>query len=318
MNIADFFARAIAVGMENDPRGIDAVRAELGRVRKEYDDLKPKEKELFDSDRLENPYADSRMLAGDGSLPLRTMLVGVDIDLGELLLADRFRDRGVPVDLVFSHHPSGRALANLSAVMAMQADIISCAGVPINVAEGVLEGRISEIARRVLPINHTRVADAARLLNMPLCCLHTPADNMVASYLQKLFEEKKPYALDDVVELMMEIPEYADAAKINAGPRIFLGSKKRRTGKVFVDMTGGTEGAKEVFESLSLSGINTIVGMHLSEEHRKEAEKHHVNVVIAGHIASDNIGINLLLDKVMQDEQITVLECSGFRRFPRG
>ncbi len=38
-------------------------------------------------------------------------------------------------------------------------------------------------------------------------------------------------------------------------------------------MTGGTEGAKDIFQSMALSGINTIVAMHLSEEHRKEAEK---------------------------------------------
>lgn len=82
-------------------------------------------------------------------------------------------------------------------------------------------------------------------------------------------------------------------------------------------MTGGTEGSKEIFQSLSLSGINTIVAMHLSEEHRKEAEKNHVNVVIAGHIASDNLGLNLLLDNITRDEKLEILDCSGFRRIKR-
>ncbi len=115
----------------------------------------------------------------------------------------------------------------------------------------------------------------------------------------------------------MEIPEYHDAARLNAGPRILVGSRRRKAGKIFVDMTGGTDGAKDIYESLAHGGINTVVGMHLSEEHRKEAEKHHVNVVIAGHIASDTFGMNLLLDSVLFGEQVTVLECSGFRRFPR-
>ena len=61
-------------------------------------------------------------------------------------------------------------------------------------------------------------------------------------------------------------------------------------------MTGGTSGSKETLEKLSQSGVGTIVGMHMSEDHRKEAEKHHLNVVIAGHIASDTLGLNLLLD----------------------
>lgn len=318
MNVSDFFSKAISIGIEHDPRGVEAVRAELARVRKEYDDMKQKERDYFDADRLDNPYSDSRLLAGNVSAAVKTVLVGIDIDTGELLLAERLKDRGVPIDLVVSHHPGGRALANLSAVMGMQADIISSFGVPINIAEGVMESRINEISRRIMPINHARVSDAAKLLNLPFCCIHTPADNLVATYLQRLLDEKKPHTLDDIVELLLGIPEYQDAAKLNAGPRVLLGSKKRKAGRIFVDMTGGTEGSKDVFESLSLSGVNTIVGMHLSEEHRKEAEQRHLNVVIAGHIASDNLGINLLLDGILKDEQVTVLECSGFRRFPRG
>lgn len=317
MNVTDFFTKAIAVGIENDPRGKEMVVAELARLKKEYDEMKPKEKELFDTDRLENPYADSRVLAGNPAADVRSILFGIDIDVSELLLAQALKATGVPIDLVVSHHPSGRALSNLAAVMPMQADILSRAGVPINIAEDLMDGRIREVERRVLPVNHTRTSDAARLLNQPFCCLHTPADNMVASYLSALFDEKKPRSLDDIVDLLMEIPEYHDAAKLNAGPRVFVGSRKRQAGKVIVDMTGGTEGAKDIFENLAHGGINTVVGMHLSEEHRKEAEKHHVNVVIAGHIASDNLGINLLLDRVLADQQVTVLECSGFRRFPR-
>jgi putative NIF3 family GTP cyclohydrolase 1 type 2 len=83
-------------------------------------------------------------------------------------------------------------------------------------------------------------------------------------------------------------------------------------------MTGGTEGSRDILKSLSQGGVNTIVGMHMSEEHRKEAEKCHLNVVIAGHIASDNLGINLLLDKVLSGQKINIIECSGFRRVARG
>jgi hypothetical protein len=57
--------------------------------------------------------------------------------------------------------------------------------------------------------------------------------------------------------------------------------------------------------------------MHLSEEHRKEAEKRHMNVVIAGHISSDNVGMNLILDAVQKKGKIKIIPCSGFRRFSR-
>jgi putative NIF3 family GTP cyclohydrolase 1 type 2 len=314
MRLSEFYKKAILTGIENDPRGKDSVLKELEQRKKDYENLKPKEKETFDTENLENPYSDSRILHGTGDEEIKTILVGIDIEVGEVLLSETLKNKNISVDAIVSHHPEGRAYANLYGVMYMQADILNRFGVPINIAENLMEGRIKEVERKLMPVNHTRAVDAARLLNMPFVCLHTPADNMVASYLQKIFDDKKPYTVDDVIEILREIPEYKEAEKNNAGPKILLGAKNRKAGKIFVDMTGGTEGSKEIFQSLSLSGINTIVAMHLGEEHRKEAEKNHVNVVIAGHIASDNLGLNLLLDKVNKNEDIKVLECSGFRR----
>lgn len=316
VKLSDFYSRAIESGMENDPRGREMVREEMDQRRKEYEALSPKLKEGFDVETLEIPYPDSRILIGKGNEPVGTVLVGIDMDVGEVLLADALRARNKPVDLLLSHHPSGKAFASLHAVMAMQADILGLFGVPINIAEDTLDGRIKEIERKLLPLNHMRTVDAARLLDFPFICLHTPADNMVAAFLQRLFDEKKPRTLDDILDILSEIPEYREARLSGTGPRLLVGSEKRKAGRIFVDMTGGTEGSKEVLGSLSLGGINTIVGMHLTEEHRKEAEKNHINVVIAGHIASDNLGMNLLLDSA-GGKELDIIECSGFRRIAR-
>lgn len=317
MKLSDFYRKAISAGLDNDPRGKEFVLKEMERSKKEYDDLKPKQKEVFDIESLANPYSDTRILNGNGDEEIKTVLAGIDIEVGEVLLAETLRGKGRPVDMVLSHHPEGSAYANLFSVMNMQADILHRFGVPINIAEDLMDGRVKEVERKLMPVNHTRSVDAARLLNIPFICLHTPADNMVASYLQKLFDERNPYTLDDIIELLRELPEYREAEKNNAGPKILLGAKSRKAGKIFVDMTGGTGGSKDIFQSLSLSGVNTVVGMHLGEDHRKEAEKCHVNVVIAGHIASDNLGVNLLLDSITKDEKLEILECSGFRRMPR-
>jgi len=126
-----------------------------------------------------------------------------------------------------------------------------------------------------------------------------------------------PARLKDVVKLLKQIPEYQVAAGNNAGPRVLIGSDDQRTGKVFVDMTGGTSGSKDTLEKLSQSGVGTIVGMHMSEDHRKEAEKHHIHVVIAGHISSDSLGLNLLLDAVEKRGTLVIVECSGFKRIKR-
>jgi len=317
VQLKKIYETLIATGIDADPRGKKKVLKSLEKQKKTHREMKEEEREFFDKETLTNPYADTRILHGTGKEEISTALVGIDVDVAEILLADRLSSKGNKIDLIISHHPSGRAFANFYEVMHMQADILSKFGVPINIAEGLLEGRIREVERRLSPANHDRAVDAARLLDIPFMCVHTPADNMVVSYLQKNFDRKKPDTLNDVVKIVKEIPEYREAQKNNTGPRILLGSKERSAGKIFVDMTGGTEGAKDIFESLANSGVNTIVGMHLSEEHRKEAEKRHMNVVIAGHISSDNVGMNLILDAVQKKGKIKIIPCSGFRRFSR-
>jgi hypothetical protein len=317
MTLREFYERAIQTGVENDPRGRDAVSRDLQKTKNKFDELKEKEREIFDSDSLKNPYSDSRILYGRGDEEISTVLAGIDMEVGEILLADSLTAKGKKIDLILSHHPEGSGIANLYNVMAMQSDILNKYGVPIHIAESLMEGRIKEVERRLMSLNHTRAVDASRLLGIPFLCLHTPADNMVASYLQSQFDGKKPDTLGDIIDLLAEIPEYREARRTGAGPKIVLGSKERRAGRIFVDMTGGTAGAKDIFQSLTSSGVNTIVGMHLAEDHRKEAEKYHLNVVIAGHISSDNLGLNLLLDEVIGGESVALLECSGFRRVQR-
>ena len=57
--------------------------------------------------------------------------------------------------------------------------------------------------------------------------------------------------------------------------------------------------------------------MHLSEEHLAKVKCANLNVVIAGHIASDNLGLNLLLDKIEKEEKFNCVSCSGFQRIRR-
>jgi len=317
LKLQEFFRLAIQSGIDADPRGRAIVEQELREARKAYEELKPEDKATFDQEKLENPYTDSRILHGSPSREVKTVLAGIDVETPELLLADRLIQKGTDIDLVLAHHPEGRAYANFYEVMKMQADILNRFGVPINVAESQLSGRIKEVERSLMPVNHTRPVDAARLLDIPYACLHTPADNMVVSYLQALFDKELPGRLKDLVKILKQIPEYQEAGRNNAGPKIMIGSEDQRTGKVFVDMTGGTSGSKDTLEKLSQSGVGTIVGMHMSEDHRKEAEKHHIHVVIAGHISSDTLGLNLLLDALEKSGPLTVVECSGFKRIRR-
>ena len=128
--------------------------------------------------------------------------------------------------------------------------------------------------------------------------------------------ENMPQTVGEVVDLLKDIPEYQSAMAIGAGPVIVSGEEKRRCGKILVEMTGGTSGPETLYEKLAQAGIGTIICMHISENHRKEAEKHHLNVIIAGHIASDSLGMNLLLDTLKKDG-IKTIPFSGLYRIER-
>ena len=130
-------------------------------------------------------------------------------------------------------------------------------------------------------------------------------------------DKKKPDTLGDIIDILRDMPEYNPAAKQNSGPKVIKGDSSSKAGRIFVDMTGGTEGPKDIFKKLSEAGVSTLVCMHLSEEHFKKAKEEHMNVVIAGHIASDNIGLNIMLDELEKKEKFKILACSGFRRFSR-
>lgn len=318
MKLNQLYKLAVKFAKEVDPRGKDAVKAELKRIKEEFDSLSHEDKEYFDKDKLWNPYSDTRILNGNPEIEVTEVLVGIDIGGAELLLADRLKSTGKKLDLVMSHHPAGKALATIYEVMDIQPEILSKFGVPINVAEDLISSRKKEVERKVLPSNHTRTIDIAKLLNIPFICTHTVTDNHVVDFLQSKFDEQKPERVKDILEFLNSLPEYEYTRKIGVGPKIIAGDKSRKCGKVYVDMTGGTEGSKEIFKNISQAGIGTIVCMHLSEEHFKKAKKEHINIVIAGHIASDTLGMNLLLDKLFQkDNKLNFTAISGFKRVER-
>lgn len=318
MKLGELYQQAVRIGIEQDPRGKSEVKSSLKRVRDAYERKTAEERSDFDEETLRNPYADTRILYGDPEVEVRSVMVGIDIDTAELLLADTLRRNGRAVDLVISHHPAGRALANFFNVMGMQAEIHRRFGIPIHIAEDLIEERIREVEKRVLPVNHTKAVDAARLLDLPLMCVHTPSDNCVATWLQALVDQKKPDRLGDLMKLLRDIPEYRLARENNAAPKIMNGKPDRACGKVLVDMTGGTEGSTKIFKSISASGVNTLMGMHYSPEHLKAAKEEHLNVVVAGHVSSDVLGLNLLFDQVCKGRKIEIIGCSGFSRVERG
>jgi len=312
MNVKQIFDLAIELGINADLRGKPAVLKMLKRKKEQYEKLNEEQKEEFDEEALSNPYLDSRIHFDSGK-PVKKILTGIDMEGDEVLLADKMKD----IDLILAHHPRGKALANLADVMHLQAEVYAQYRVPINIAEAVQKERIEEVARGVNPINHYRPINIAEILGVSYINVHTPADNLVANFLRKKIENANPEYVGDILKLLKEIPEYREAIKQGAGPCLFAGNPENRCGKVAItEITGGTEPSKKIYEKIAQAGVGTIACMHLSEEHKKEAEAAHINAIIAGHISSDSLGMNLFLDE-LEKKGIEIIPCSGLIRVKR-
>lgn len=285
MKLARFFKLAVSAGIAADPRGKDHTAS----------------------------YSDSAILYGEGTREIRGILAGIDIDVQEVLLADRLRGAH-RIDCILSHHPAGSAYARLFEVMELQVSLMAKAGVGKKSAAGFLAQRMKEVERKILPQNHARAVDAARLLDIPLVCIHTPADNCAALYVNRLLSGRKPATAGDIITALDAVEEYRDAAAQGTGPRLVAGHPGRATGKIFIEFTGGAEGPKEAYGVMKDSGVGTLVSMHIGEDNLKEIKRCGLNAVIAGHIASDTLGLNLILDKIEKEERLEISCCSGFRR----
>lgn len=318
MTIKQIYNLGLELGIAADPRGKRGVEKYLERQKRKYQKHNSEEREFFDRENLSNPYADSRIHFGDPNIKVKTVLCGIEAEEAEITLIKSLQKE---IDLIITHHPIGKALAALDEVMNMQADLMASYGVPINIAEGVMKERISQVSRSLSPVNHMKAVDLAKMANIPILNLHTPCDNLVFEFLQKLMDRKsasrQTETVGEIIEILRKIPEYKTATLNNAGPRIFAGAPENRAGKILAfDITGGTEGAKEIYPELARAGIGTIIGMHMKEENREEAIKNHLNVVIAGHISSDSLGMNLFLDK-LAEKNIKIIPCGGLIRVKR-
>lgn len=144
--------------------------------------------------------------------------------------------------------------------------------------------------------------------------MHTLADNHVETFLTNLVKEKNPYKLSDILDLLNDIEEYKISSKNNNPPKLFNGSEKNRVGKIVVDMTGGASFDIGMISALANAGVGTLVVMHLSDNHIEECKKYNINIVCAGHMASDSLGLNLLF-KAMKEKakkSFEILPASGY------
>lgn len=242
---------------------------------------------------------------------IKKVLMGVDMDTPELLIAKQ-----LGYDLVISHHPhAGTSEVNFHNVMLKQIDKMVEFGVPINKAQKALANTLTKIERGKHPGNFDRVASFAKLIKMPYMNIHLPCDivteDFVQNYLNHTFKNNPKAKLKDAIDALNLIPEYQ---KSIAKPVIRVGSSDDYAGKIAVLMAGGTNGGEKVYKAYFEAGVGTIICMHVPDDVRSAIIDQNIgNIIVAGHMPSDSIGINILINELEQ-KGLEITAMSGIMR----
>jgi len=223
---------------------------------------------------------------------IKKVLFGVDMDTAEIMLAKQ-----LGYDCVVSHHPRNTNAAMLD-VLHDHFDKLEALGVPRNKSQKLLAERKTELSYNVHVSNSRRSESAAKLLDMPFMCIHSPTDRIGEATVQKFLDEKfadKPMTtVKEVVDALEEIPEYKNSER---KPVVRAGSNDSYAGKIYVLMSGLTGPGPKITKEYFEAGVGTLVMMHIPEKDAKEVKEQGIgNVIIAGHTSSDSIGVNKLAE----------------------
>ncbi len=259
-------------------------------------------------------------LAGCGTTPadsqvyveapgaVKRVLFGVDIDATELLWA---KQEGY--DAVIAHHPLGdTARTDFARVVERQIDQMGAEGIAPDVARKAVDVRLARIHRATHMSNINRLVDTARLMGMPLMNIHLACDIISKQAVSDAVAAAGADAtVGAAIERLNAIPELAAGlTKAEA----WLGDPAQPLGRHTVAIAGGTNGGFPVFREYFGVGVDTIFTMHVAEDDLQRLAVDPISsgraVVVTGHMATDSIGINVVIDG-LEERGIAVTRTSG-------
>jgi len=229
------------------------------------------------------------------SKQVRRVLFGIDADAGMLLAA---KDLGY--DLVIAHHPvGGKASLGILKVYERHAANLDRAGVPRNAALAAVGAMQEEHASRVHATNYDHLPSLARLLGIPLMSIHNPCDEIGRQVMHETLRKamRATSKVRDAVAAFEGFPEFANA---ETDIEVRMGKPGNPLGRWVVLHGAGTNGGYHVAKCAFDHGIDTIVYIHVDPGHlaRLRSEfgaRGAKNLIVTGHVASDSIGINVLV-----------------------
>jgi hypothetical protein len=236
---------------------------------------------------------------------IRKVLIGVDISAGELVFARQFG-----FDAVIAHHPIG--LVDAWQCFLTHVEHLTRAGVPRQEAEQAIAVRLEALQVRGQAENFDRLTSLARLLDMPLLNIHQPLDEVGRRILQEVMDDCSRYnpdvTLREVAGAFAALPEFrASPTRVN----IAVGEPRARAGRMVMSHGAYTNGGFDIASAYYRHGVDTVTYIHIDPAELVRIRAAGAGqLLIAGHIASDAVGINVYI-RALEALGIEVVRVSG-------
>ncbi|MCL6581010.1 MAG: hypothetical protein K6U08_05255 [Firmicutes bacterium] len=240
---------------------------------------------------------------------VRRVLFGIDVGPAELILAKQ-----LGLDAAIAHHPNP-FVQSYAAILDKHVDQMVAAGVPREEAVAAVAPLKEAVTLAYHQGNYGLVVSCARLLGLAYMNIHNPLDEigrrLMDGAVQDAVRAAGPEArVKDVVAGLMSLPEFQTAP---TRPLVVLGDPENPAGRVVVVHGAGTNGRAPVALAYFRHGVGTVVYIHLDYAElvrlRGEAPRG-ANLVVAGHIAADLVGINPFV-RALEERGVEVVRASG-------
>ena len=152
---------------------------------------------------------------------------------------------------------------------------------------------------RVHAENYDHLPSMARMIGIGLMCIHNPCDEIGRRLMDEALRAQLPEKprVRDAVAVLESMPEFRSALTHIV---VRMGTTDHPLGKWAVHHGAGTNGGVPVARAAFDHGIDTVFYIHIDagalrrlwEAYGREGPR---NLVVTGHVASDSIGINVLV-----------------------
>ena len=225
---------------------------------------------------------------------IRKILYGIDIGTTELLYA-----KNNNYDCVIAHHPVG--VIESYKEFNRHLNQLQSKGISIEEGEKLIENKINGFKYGNHANNYDAIPAFARLLKIPFLNIHCPSDELgrrlISDSITALVQENPTATL---AELQYHLTSsFVEFQKSKTKIEFAHGNEDEPLGDWIFSHGALTNGGFSIAKAYFDKGVNTVIYIHIAPGELIQIKKlKEGNLVITGHIASDSIGINPLLDEL--------------------